>query len=76
MNTVRRSRGILKMIRVHVCRNTVQKHVTAGDRACMQMVLEIRQRQKPGPSDTAIMAWAKFDLSRELLGGFWDFSAA
>ena len=38
---------------------------------------EARSRhQKPDPSDEAILAWAQFDLSREIMGGFWEVRAA
>ena len=77
MNTVQRTKGIRKFIRVTVLRGTVQKFVTAGDRACGRMMRESRgRRQKPGPSDSAILAWAQFDLAREILSGFWEIKAA
>ncbi len=77
MNTVQRTKGIRKFIRVTVLRGTVQKFVTAGDRACGRMMREARgRRQKPGPSDSAILAWAQFDLAREILSGFWEIKAA
>ncbi len=77
MNTVRRTRGIRKVICVAVCGGSVQKYVTAGDRACRRIMRAARPvRQKPGPSDSAILAWAKFDLSREILGGFWEIRTA
>ena len=77
MNTVQRTKGIRKIIRVSVLGKPVEKHVTAGDRACGRMMREARsRRQKPGPSDSAILAWARFDLAREILGGFWEVRAA
>ena len=77
MKTVHRTKGIRKLFREIVCRETVQKYVTAGDRACARLKREARPRQRdPGPSDTAILAWAVFDLSREIMGGFWDIKAA
>ena len=77
MHTVQRTRGIRKMVRMAVLRKSTPKYVTAGDRACGRMMWEARERkQKPGPSDSAILAWAEFDLARELLGGFWELRAA
>lgn len=77
MNTVQRTTGIRKMIRTKILRESVQKHVTAGDRACGRMMREARTRQqKPGPSDSAILAWARFDLYREILGGYWEVRTA
>ena len=73
MKPVQRTRGIRKVIRVAVFRGTVQKFVTAGDRACGRMMREARpRRRQPGPSDGAILAWARFDLEREIMGGFWE----
>ena len=76
MNRVRRTKGIRRIVRVHVLRGTVQKHVAAGDRACARLMQDARQRRKHGPSDSAILAWARFDLQREILGGFWNVRAA
>ena len=75
MNTVKRSRGIRRAIRAGIMNRPAQKYVTAGDSACGQMMLEARRRQEPGPSDSAILAWAQFDLARELMGGFWQQAA-
>ena len=77
MNTVQRTKGIRRIIRTTILGKPMQKHVTAGDRACRRMMREARhQRTQSGPSDTAIMAWARFDLSRELLGGYWELKTA
>jgi len=40
------------------------------------MMYEARQRRIPGPSDSAILAWARYDLEREILGGYWQRRAA
>ena len=72
MNTVQRTKGIRKAIRVSFMNLPAQKFVTAGDFACRQMMREARQRRIPGPSDSAILAWARYDLEREILGGFWQ----
>ena len=76
MNTVRRSKGIGRAIRVRVFGNPVQKFVTAGSPACGRMMREACARRAPGPSDRAILAWAQFDLAREVMGGYWDVRAA
>lgn len=72
MSTVRRSRGIRRIIRR--IGGSEQKYVTAGDRACGDMIRRARPRRyrNSGPTDSAIMAWARFDLAREILGGFWE----
>ncbi len=77
MSSVQRTRGIRKVIRTAVLGRPVQKHVTAGDRACGRMMEAARPRRRtPGPSDRAILAWAEFDLAREIMGGFWEVRAA
>lgn len=73
MNAVKRTKGIRKVIRGIVSGRPGQRFVTAGDRACGRMIREARPRRgSPGPSDQAILSWALFDLSREILGGFWE----
>ena len=69
---VMRTRGIMKIIRKLTGKQPSQKFVTAGDRACWRMMREAQ----PGPSDNAILAWAKYDLTREIMTGFWEFQAA
>ena len=77
MNSVQRTRGIRKIIRVVILRKSLQKFVTAGNWVCGNMMREALSRHhKPDPSDEAILAWAKFDLSREIMGGFWQVRAA
>ena len=76
MKAVRRTRGIRKIIRVNILRRPVHRYAAAGDRACGRLVSEARNRRKPGPSDYAILTWASFDLSREILGGFWEIRTA
>ena len=73
---VKRTRGIMKIIRKMTGRRPNQKFVTAGDRACWRMIREARSRRQPGPSDSAILAWANYDLTREIMTGFWEFQAA
>ena len=76
MNTVQRTRGIRRIIRTRIMNTPAQKFITAGDSACGQMMREARQRRIPGPSDSAILAWARYDLEREILGGYWQRRAA
>ncbi len=77
MKSVQRTRGIIRIIRRAACGVPAPKYVTAGDLACGRMMRNARSRRKgPGPSDAAILAWAKFDLAREILGGFWEVRAA
>jgi hypothetical protein len=77
MHSVQRSKGIRRLIRSVVLREPVQRYVTAGSRACGTALPETRSR-KPlsGPSDQAILAWAEFDLTREIIDGFWEPGAA
>ena len=76
MEKVRRTKGIRKVIRVRVLGGSVPKYVTAGDRACRRMARPSRRAQQPTPSDSAILAWARFDLAREIIGGFWEATPA
>ena len=77
MNTVKRAKGIRKVIRKVVFGKPVAKYVVSGDRACGRMMREARRfRPRSGPCDSAILAWAKIDLAREIVSGFWDFRAA
>ena len=77
MKSVQRTRGIIRVIRETAFGVPAPKYVTAGDLACGRMMRNARsRRQGPGPSDAAILAWAKFDLAREIMGGFWEVRAA
>ena len=77
MNAVRRTRGIRKVIRTVICGEAAPKYVTAGAKNCGEMLREARSgRQHSGPSDRDIMTWAEFDLTREILGGFWEIRTA
>ena len=73
MKSVQRTRGIMKAIREAAFGGFAPRYVTAGSLACKRM---IRNAVTPGPSDAAILAWAKYELSREILGGFWEVRAA
>ena len=76
MNKVQRTRGIRRAIRTRVMNIPARKYVTAGSDSCSRLMCEARQRRVPGPSDSAILAWARFDLECEILGGFWQYTAA
>ena len=76
MKSVQRTTGIMKFIRKAVSGNTMPKFVTAGSLACGRMMQAAGRRLNPGPSDAAILAWAEFDLSREIMGGFWEVRTA
>lgn len=77
MHTVQRTRGIRKVIRTGILRKPAQKFVTAGDGACRRLTRGARPRRRAvTPSDSAIMAWAEYDLTREILGGFWQARTA
>ena len=76
MNTVQRTRGIRRVIRAGLMKRPAPRFVTAGTNACGRMMCEARRRRHPGPSDSAILAWAKYDLECEILGGYWQLSAA
>ncbi len=76
MNKVQRTRGVRKAVRVSLLGKPVQKFVTAGDDACGRMMREARRFRSPGPSASAILAWARFDLAREIMGGYWQPGAA
>ena len=72
MNIVQRARGLRKIIRQFVFRKPVQKFVTAGSRNCRGLMRQARARKQWGPDDSAILAWARFDLAREIISGFWE----
>ena len=76
MRSVHRTKGIRKMIRIIVLRKPVQKYVTAGDRNCRSLARESRSRRRSGPSDSAILAWAGYELAWEMRNGFWESRAA
>ena len=72
MNAVQRTKGIRRIIRTGIMNRPAQKFVTAGTNACGRMMCDARRRRNPGPSDSAILAWAKYDLACEILSGFWQ----
>ncbi len=76
MNTVKRTKGLRRAILAGILNRPARKFVKAGSNACGQMMHEARQRQIPGPSDSAILAWVRYDLECEILGGYWQRTAA
>jgi len=76
MSSVQRSKGIRKVIRRFVFKKPVQRYIAAGDRACQGLVREAYSRRQPCPSNSAILAWARYDLACEIMNGFWDVRAA
>ena len=76
MNSVQRARGIRRIIRRFALGEPVQKFVVAGRQACRKLMPESRSRRQPCPSDRAILAWAEYDLTWEIVSGFWDSRAA
>ena len=76
MSSVQRAKGFRKVIRQVVFRKPVQKYVTAGSRNCRSMMRAVRPVRQSGPSDSAILAWAQYDLAWEIINGFWDVHAA
>ena len=76
MNSVKRTRGIRRMLRAVVTGKPAPNYVTAGDHSCGRMMQEARFRRRSGPSDQEILAWARYDLSREIRSGFWELKAA
>ncbi|GEM_PF-5601603 len=76
MNAVQRARGVKRIIRRFVLNRPAQKFVIAGDRACRERIRRSVSRRQSGPSDFSILAWASYDLSREIRNGFWEFRAA
>jgi len=76
MNTVQRTRGIRRAVWSVIMNRPAQKFVTAGDAACGQMMCEARRRRIPCPSDSAILARAKYDLACEILSGYWQLRTA
>jgi hypothetical protein len=76
MNSVQRERGIQRFLRKVVLGQPVQKFVTAGSMNCRQMIQESKARKRCIPGDNEILASAEYDLTREILCGFWDIRAA
>lgn len=77
MNTVKRANIIRRRISRIVFRKPDRKYTTAGDRACRKWTARTpRRRRVPDPEEMAILAWARFELARETVSGFWDRKAA
>ena len=76
MNSVKRTRGVKRLLQRYVLSRPAQKYVVAGDRACREKIRSTGPRRPSGPSDQAILAWAAIDLAREIAAGFWELRAA
>ena len=76
MDKVQRASIVIRMIRRILFNMPERKYVTAGDRACREMIRAPRRRRRADPSDDSILAWAMFDLTKEMIEGFWDQRAS
>ena len=77
MNKVRRANSITRMARRFLYGMPDRKYVVSGDRACGEMMRNARRRRRVRDTeDESILAWARFELRREILDGFWDKGAA
>ena len=77
MNTVRRTHTVTRKIRKIVFRIPEQKYVTAGDRACREMMhTPRRRRRQPDLEEESILAWARFESAKEMIEGFWERKTA
>ena len=76
MKPVQRIKGVQRIIRMTILGRAVPKYITAGDRACGELMDEACRPDRSGPSDEAILAWAELELAKELKGGFWELRAA
>ena len=65
MNKVQRTSSIKRKIRRIIFR-------------CRRMMQNARrhQQQKPDPEAASILAWARYEFTKELLCGFWEREAA
>ena len=75
MNSIQRIRGIRKAVMKFILRKPVQKFVTAGDRDCWRMMRKAHARQRCDRG-YSIPAWAKYDLTWEMISGIWDVRTA
>lgn len=77
MNAVRRSSMIRRTVRRVILRKPERKYVISGDRACREMMQNARRRRRRRDVEAeSILAWARFDLTREIIGGFWTRPAS
>ncbi len=78
MNKIQRTSSIKRKIRRIIFRLPEKKYVISGDRACRRMMQNARrhQQQKPDPEAASILAWARYEFTKELLCGFWEREAA
>ena len=78
MNKVQRTSSIKRKIRRIIFRLPEKKYFVSGDRACRRMMQQARrhQQQKPDPEAASILAWARYEFTKELLCGYWERKAA
>ena len=76
MHKIHRSGALRRMIRRYVF-GSDKRYFVSGDRACRAMMRTAarRRRREPDPEEESILAWARFDLMRETIGGFWEQGA-
>ena len=77
MNTVQRSNRFIRTFRRVILRTPEKKYFVSGDRACRELVARARcrRRRTPDVEECSILAWARYELTRETLTGFWDGKA-
>lgn len=78
MKFIQRSNRIRREIRRIIFRIPEQKYFISGDKACRKLMqgAVCRRRRKADPEEESILAWARFDLMRETLNGFWERTEA
>ena len=77
MHTVHRANKVIRAIRRIVFRIPERKYFISGDRACREFMRKAPRRPVgPDPEAASIFAWARYELAKEILDGFWEKSAA
>ena len=77
MRTVHRPGTVRRKLLRVLFRIPEKKYFISGDRACREFMRNTRRRQpKPDPEAASIFAWARYELTKEILDGFWDMNAA
>ena len=75
MRKVQRSSSLVRKIKRKFFGIPEKKYFTSGDRACREMIRNARRCRRQDLEAEAIMAWARFDLTREIIHGFWEQKA-
>ena len=75
-NSSAEPKGVREVLGAVILGKPVRKYTAAGDAHAEESFPEAWDRRSPGPATSAILAWARFDLSREILGGYWETRAA